>query len=325
MTADGGSPFLESSGSYHQQRSEMATGKIKCTNERILRDATSLRQNMGRKVRSSISTRRKTEITMLAHARKFICKDRWMKSRDFRMTDEKAKVVVLYSGHEDLRPTRITLENCQEIVNESTRGDAPHKSNCFQQEHSALSQCTVRSLKYNSKVSSSSIYQSNKQFPSIKVGSCVSSQMLMNRVVAVTDGSALQQNSNCPERDRPTTVHQKHKTSSIFNPVHILLLLLACTGDLFNTNQLQYMVMNLTHNMANVATFSSRALPSLNTGRLFSRSVGLFSGAEAAIIPPAWANEQLNPCARKSWQLLYWPQHDKCYKIFSQVRHATNN
>ncbi|KAA0185396.1 hypothetical protein HAZT_HAZT002222 [Hyalella azteca] len=41
-------------------------------------------------------------------------------------------------------------------------------------------------------------------------------------------------------------------------------------------------------------------------------------GAQAAIIPPAWANITVNPCAIRSWQLLYWPQHDKCYKIFSQ-------
>lgn len=38
------------------------------------------------------------------------------------------------------------------------------------------------------------------------------------------------------------------------------------------------------------------------------------------VIPPPWANETVNPCALESWQLLYWPQDDRCYYIFQQVR-----
>ncbi|XP_030747278.1 uncharacterized protein LOC115875873 isoform X2 [Sitophilus oryzae] len=38
----------------------------------------------------------------------------------------------------------------------------------------------------------------------------------------------------------------------------------------------------------------------------------------AAVIPPPWANPDLNPCARQSrgWQVLFWPPDKKCYKIF---------
>lgn len=43
--------------------------------------------------------------------------------------------------------------------------------------------------------------------------------------------------------------------------------------------------------------------------------------AKTAIIPPPWANPIHNPCAvqPRGWQLLYWPDDGKCYKIF-QVR-----
>ena len=36
------------------------------------------------------------------------------------------------------------------------------------------------------------------------------------------------------------------------------------------------------------------------------------------VIAPPWANEITNPCSKKSWQLLYWPKTQKCYKIFEQ-------
>ncbi|XP_015594948.1 uncharacterized protein LOC107267565 isoform X2 [Cephus cinctus] len=44
----------------------------------------------------------------------------------------------------------------------------------------------------------------------------------------------------------------------------------------------------------------------------------LVAGASAAIVPPPWANPSSNPCAAqpRGWQLLYWPDDGKCYKIF---------
>ncbi|XP_076057395.1 uncharacterized protein LOC143034930 [Oratosquilla oratoria] len=45
---------------------------------------------------------------------------------------------------------------------------------------------------------------------------------------------------------------------------------------------------------------------------------GDFSQVRGSIIPPQWANVTLNPCAQNSWQKLYWPPDQKCYKIFSQ-------
>lgn len=39
---------------------------------------------------------------------------------------------------------------------------------------------------------------------------------------------------------------------------------------------------------------------------------------EGAVIPPRWVNATLNPCAKKSWQLLYWPQDHSCHRIFTQ-------
>ncbi|XP_064100508.1 uncharacterized protein LOC135211207 [Macrobrachium nipponense] len=39
---------------------------------------------------------------------------------------------------------------------------------------------------------------------------------------------------------------------------------------------------------------------------------------EGAVIPPRWVNATLNPCAKKSWQLLYWPEDNSCYQIFTQ-------
>ncbi|XP_047498500.1 uncharacterized protein LOC125045335 [Penaeus chinensis] len=37
-----------------------------------------------------------------------------------------------------------------------------------------------------------------------------------------------------------------------------------------------------------------------------------------AVIPPRWVNHTLNPCAAKSWQLLYWPEDGSCHRIFTQ-------
>ena len=36
------------------------------------------------------------------------------------------------------------------------------------------------------------------------------------------------------------------------------------------------------------------------------------------VIAPPWANPEVNRCSKKSWQLIYWPQDDKCYQIFEQ-------
>jgi len=53
--------------------------------------------------------------------------------------------------------------------------------------------------------------------------------------------------------------------------------------------------------------------------------VALLGAAEGAIIPPAWANITTNPCAIKSWQLLYWPDTNDCFKIFSKVGIETSH
>ena len=36
------------------------------------------------------------------------------------------------------------------------------------------------------------------------------------------------------------------------------------------------------------------------------------------VIAPPWANPEVNRCSKKSWQLIYWPQDDRCYQIFEQ-------
>ena len=36
------------------------------------------------------------------------------------------------------------------------------------------------------------------------------------------------------------------------------------------------------------------------------------------VIAPPWANPLVNVCSKKSWQLIYWPQDEKCYQIFEQ-------
>ena len=45
---------------------------------------------------------------------------------------------------------------------------------------------------------------------------------------------------------------------------------------------------------------------------LFNHSVSGF------VIALPWANPEVNKCSKKSWQLIYWPQDDKCYQIFEQ-------
>ncbi|XP_015111656.1 uncharacterized protein LOC107037550 [Diachasma alloeum] len=44
----------------------------------------------------------------------------------------------------------------------------------------------------------------------------------------------------------------------------------------------------------------------------------LVADANTSIVPPPWANPLSNPCAAqpRGWQLLYWPDDGKCYKIF---------
>jgi len=44
----------------------------------------------------------------------------------------------------------------------------------------------------------------------------------------------------------------------------------------------------------------------------FRRSVS------AAVIPPAWADSSINPCAKESWQYLYWKGDGECYPIFKR-------
>ncbi|XP_065568229.1 uncharacterized protein LOC136032052 [Artemia franciscana] len=36
----------------------------------------------------------------------------------------------------------------------------------------------------------------------------------------------------------------------------------------------------------------------------------------STIIPPLWADPQINPCADYSWQYLFWPEDGQCYPIF---------
>jgi hypothetical protein len=36
------------------------------------------------------------------------------------------------------------------------------------------------------------------------------------------------------------------------------------------------------------------------------------------VIAPPWANPEVNRCSKISWQLIYWPQDDRCYQIFEQ-------
>ncbi|KAF2354809.1 protein of unknown function DUF4789 [Trinorchestia longiramus] len=94
------------------------------------------------------------------------------------------------------------------------------------------------------------------------------------------------------------------RTRPLLGLTWCLLLLLSCTGSLVSVRELQ-----------ETLNWSSKGQEHLK-GPLSSKGPPM--GVQAAIIPPAWANITVNPCALESWQLLYWPQHDKCYKIFSQ-------
>ncbi|KAK4002342.1 uncharacterized protein LOC116936651 [Daphnia magna] len=40
--------------------------------------------------------------------------------------------------------------------------------------------------------------------------------------------------------------------------------------------------------------------------------------SSAAVIPPEWADVRVNPCAKASWQYLFWKSDGKCYPIFKQ-------
>lgn len=46
--------------------------------------------------------------------------------------------------------------------------------------------------------------------------------------------------------------------------------------------------------------------------------VFLHSGIESSVIPPPWADERINPCAKYSWQYLFWQADGQCYPIFRQ-------
>ncbi|VVC35424.1 Domain of unknown function DUF4789 [Cinara cedri] len=47
----------------------------------------------------------------------------------------------------------------------------------------------------------------------------------------------------------------------------------------------------------------------------------LAATATCAVLPPPWADPSQNPCAAEpsgGWQLLYWPEDKKCYRIFQR-------
>ncbi|XP_025200849.1 uncharacterized protein LOC112598550 [Melanaphis sacchari] len=47
----------------------------------------------------------------------------------------------------------------------------------------------------------------------------------------------------------------------------------------------------------------------------------LVAAAMGAVLPPPWADPSQNPCAAEpsgGWQLLYWPDDKKCYRIFQR-------
>lgn len=47
----------------------------------------------------------------------------------------------------------------------------------------------------------------------------------------------------------------------------------------------------------------------------------LAATAMSAVLPPPWADPSQNPCAAEpsgGWQLLYWPEDKKCYRIFQR-------
>lgn len=44
----------------------------------------------------------------------------------------------------------------------------------------------------------------------------------------------------------------------------------------------------------------------------------LLRSCSGFVIAPSWVNLSRNPCSSSSWQLIFWPQTQQCYKIFSQ-------
>ena len=40
--------------------------------------------------------------------------------------------------------------------------------------------------------------------------------------------------------------------------------------------------------------------------------------AAAFVIAPPWADPATNPCSEASWQLVFWPDTQSCYQIFSR-------
>lgn len=47
----------------------------------------------------------------------------------------------------------------------------------------------------------------------------------------------------------------------------------------------------------------------------------LVAAVTSAVLPPPWADPSQNPCAAEpsgGWQLLYWPEDGKCYRIFQR-------
>lgn len=77
------------------------------------------------------------------------------------------------------------------------------------------------------------------------------------------------------------------------------------------------------------------------SGRFFCREmkteikfvwlISLAALTRCAIVPPPWADPTKNPCANqpRGWQLVYWPDDGKCYKIyqvsFPKKIHFNNN
>ena len=40
--------------------------------------------------------------------------------------------------------------------------------------------------------------------------------------------------------------------------------------------------------------------------------------SSAYVIAPPWADAKKNPCSARSWQLVFWPPNQQCYKIFTR-------
>ena len=135
--------------------------------------------------------------------------------------------------------------------------------------------------------------------------------------------------------ERSCLYNSSHLLSNKITPIlRVLFLILTCTGNLFNSSQFTSTINNVIGVMSGSSVFgvsSSSSVSGVSSGSsvsgvssgssvagVSSSTLGIV-GAMAAIIPPAWANETVNPCAKESWQLIYWTGNNKCYKIFSQV------